>query len=295
MAHPIGSLLSGPICDRIGRRNAIMMVTIPLTLSWLMLSFAHSFFVICLGFASIGFCMGLKESPSITYVSEISEPSVRGMMSTIAVMSYNFGIFIVLGFGLIFSWRKVAMICALFPLSCLVAVMFVPESPSWLLLKDRSSDAQKSLQWLRGWASPNAISDEFQKLQNYSKTSNACNVCTKKSVSCIHPKPTFCDKIKELKRKRTLKAVSLVFSLHFFFEFCAIVIWQPYIIQVLKAFGTPINANLTTVISAGLGISASIFLICTVKTVGRRKLYLTSISIVTLCSFGLSKHLFPRF
>lgn len=50
---------------------------------------------------------------------------MRGMMSTIAVMSYNFGIFIVLGFGLMFSWRHVAFICAFFPLSCLVAVLFV--------------------------------------------------------------------------------------------------------------------------------------------------------------------------
>lgn len=71
IAHPIGSLLSGPVCDKIGRRNTIAMVTIPLTITWIMLGFARSFPVICIGFAIIGFCMGLKESPSITYVSEI--------------------------------------------------------------------------------------------------------------------------------------------------------------------------------------------------------------------------------
>lgn len=125
MAHPIGSLLSGPVCDKIGRRKAIMMVTIPLTAAWIMLGFAQSFPLICVGFTIIGFSMGLKEAPSITYVSEISEPSVRGMMSTIAVMSYNFGIFIVLGLGLALSWRQVAWICAIFPFSCLMAVLFV--------------------------------------------------------------------------------------------------------------------------------------------------------------------------
>lgn len=214
---------------------------------------------------------------------------MRGMMSTIAVMSYNFGIFIVLGFGLTFSWRQVAWICAMFPFSCLIAVLFVPESPSWLLLKDRTADAQKSLRWLRGWVSPQTIHDEFTKLQNYSDISKSCIPCSKKAVKCPHPRPTFCDKIKELKRKRTLKPFLLVTCLHFFFEFCGIIVWQPYIIQVIKAFGIPLNANLTTVISAGLGISASAFLISTVKTLGRRRLYLTSISIVTLCSFGLSQ------
>lgn len=136
---------------------------------------------------------------------------------------------------------------------------------------------------------PETIHKEFTDLQHYSNVSSACVPCTKSSIKCCHPKPTICDKIKEIRRKRALKPIFLIFCLHFFLEFCAIVVWQPYIIQVLKAFGTPINANLTTVISAGLGISASIFLISTVKTVGRRRLYLTSISIVTICSFGLSK------
>lgn len=71
IAHPIGSLLSGPVCDKIGRRNAILLVTIPLTITWILLGFARSFSVICIGFAVMGFCMGLKESASITYVSEI--------------------------------------------------------------------------------------------------------------------------------------------------------------------------------------------------------------------------------
>lgn len=71
IAHPIGSLVSGPICDKIGRRKAIMTVTIPLTIAWIMLGFAYSFPIICVGFATIGFIMGIKEAPSITYVSEI--------------------------------------------------------------------------------------------------------------------------------------------------------------------------------------------------------------------------------
>lgn len=164
----------------------------------------------------------------------------------------------------------------------------MPESPSWLLSKNRTDDAQKSLQWLRGWVSPQKIHNEFTELQNYSRLSSACIACVKQSIKCEHPKLTFLDKINEIKRKRTLKPIILVFALHFFYEFCGIIVWQPYIIQVLKAFGTPINANLATVISAALGISASIFLLSTVKTLGRRKLYLTSTFLVMLCSFGLS-------
>lgn len=156
-------------------------------------------------------------------------------------------------------------------------------------MKDRPKDAEKSLQWLRGWTTPQTIHNEFSELQNYSHTSNSCLACSKQSVQCDHAKPTFWDKIKELKRKRTMKPMILVFCLYFVLEFCIVTVWQPYIIQVLKAFGTPINANLATVVSACFGISACFVLISTVKKFGRRRLYLTSSLIVTICTLGLSE------
>lgn len=65
IAHPIGSLISGPVCEKIGRRKAIMMVTIPLIISWVTLYYSQSFPIICLGFLLLGFCFGLKESPTL--------------------------------------------------------------------------------------------------------------------------------------------------------------------------------------------------------------------------------------
>lgn len=60
-----------------------------------------------------------------SYVSEISEPSIRGAMITMALLSHQAGFLVVFGFGMLFSWRKVALICALFPFSCFVTVLFV--------------------------------------------------------------------------------------------------------------------------------------------------------------------------
>lgn len=125
IAQPIGALLSGPLSDRIGRRKTLLLLTIPLTITWIVLGFAQSFPLICIGFTLIGFCMGLKETPAITYVSEISEPSVRGAMITMALLSHQTGFLVVFGFGMLFSWRQVALICALFPFSCFVTVLFV--------------------------------------------------------------------------------------------------------------------------------------------------------------------------
>lgn len=93
----------------------------------------------------------------------------------------------------------------------------------------------------------------------------------------------------ELKRARTLKPCVLIFCLQIFSEFSIFVIWQPYIIQVLNAFGTPINASWMTVLSGVVGIVAALFLISTVKTLGRRIIYLTSNILITICTFALSQ------
>lgn len=131
ITQPIGAVISGPICDKFGRRKMILVSTVPLTLAWILLGFSQSFPLICTGFAVIGFCMGLKESPTLTFVSEISEPSIRGALSTAGLFTHQTGFLIVFGLGLVFSWRQIALICALFPIFCFVSVLFVSWS-TWI-------------------------------------------------------------------------------------------------------------------------------------------------------------------
>lgn len=126
-------------------------------------------------------------------------------------------------------------------------------------------------------------------MQRYCIESTACLTCAKQSIKCDHPKSTLLDKIKELKRKRTLKPISIVFLLYLFFETCIITVLQPYIILVLKAYGMQINANKVTVLIAITSMLSSIFLITTVQKLGRRPLYFTSTGIVAMCSIALSK------
>lgn len=55
----------------------------------------------------------------------ISEPAYRSIMMTFTIIAYNCGIFIILTLGMVFSWRQVSLICALFPFCALIAVVFV--------------------------------------------------------------------------------------------------------------------------------------------------------------------------
>lgn len=171
----------------------------------------------------------------------------------------------------------------------------MPETPSWLLTQNRITEAEKSLQWLRGWVTPQTVHDELIELQNYANESNACAACVKQSIKCSHEKPSVWNKLMEFKRKRTIKPFLLVGLLYFFVEASPMIAIQPYVILVLKAYGTPINANSVTVLLAVISIVSTSFLTLTIQAVGKRRIYLISIVTITLCSFGLSEWLSSLF
>lgn len=123
----------------------------------------------------------------------------------------------------------------------------IPETPLWLLSKDRETDALKSLQWLRGWVSPKAVENEFNGLVRYNEVSKSCAKCVKAELKCTHPPPTIREQFKELLRKRNLKPFFLLSFAFFIAQFNGMFAMRPYIVQILKAYGIPVSPNWGTV------------------------------------------------
>lgn len=113
----------------------------------------------------------------------------------------------------------------------------VPETPSWLMSKNRPDDARKALQWLRGWVSPKAVEKEFQELQRYNETCNSCSECEKLKVKCSHPPPSTLKKLKDLKRTRNMKPFLLVLLIFTFTQFTGLPPMRPYLVLILKGKG----------------------------------------------------------
>lgn len=158
-----------------------------------------------------------------------------------------------------------------------------------MLSKNRTEDARKSLQWLRGWVSPKAVEKEFAEVQRYSEFSKACSDCVKLNEKCPHPPPTALQKLKELTRKRTLKPFTVMLVVYFFTHFSGMHAMRPYIVLVLKAYGTPISANYATVVLGLTGILGTTICVVTVKFFGKRRLYLISLACVGVMATFLSK------
>lgn len=168
------------------------------------------------------------------------------------------------------SCRQVMLIAAVMPIVIFILLFFVslvahwirksfhwcpfrsqqiPESPHWLLSRHRATEAEKSLQWLRGWVSPAAIQEEFKALQRYHKQSSACIACVKQGLVCPHPPSTFIEQCRDLMRKRVLKPALLLLLLSIFSQMGGMSSMRPYLVLIFQAYGVPLDANWASVSS----------------------------------------------
>lgn len=103
-------------------------------------------------------------SQVLTYVAEVTEPKYRGMLTATGTTCVVIGILVQFVLGSFLKWRTIALICSVLPVLTIFALFFVPESPYWLLTKNRANEARKSLAWLRGWVKPHQVDDEFGEI-----------------------------------------------------------------------------------------------------------------------------------
>lgn len=72
ICQPIGSILSGVIVEKLGRKRAMMVVNLPHIAAWLLLYFATNLEMVFIANLLLGLGVGFMEAPVITYVGEIS-------------------------------------------------------------------------------------------------------------------------------------------------------------------------------------------------------------------------------
>lgn len=106
------------------------------------------------------------------------------------------------GAGVSVFW--LSLICAVIPLIFGVVFLFMPESPTYLVIKDRSQDAAKALQWLRGKNYDS--SEEIAELQNEEEERKSHNLSLREAFS----------------RRATIRAMIISFGLMFFQQLCGI-------------------------------------------------------------------------
>ncbi|XP_076748724.1 facilitated trehalose transporter Tret1-2 homolog [Xylocopa sonorina] len=150
LATPVGSLVSGPLLDTIGRRGALQFSGVPLFAGWILIGFANNIPCLLVGRVILGFAVGIMAVPSQVLLGEMSDPKLRGFLASNPLSFYCLGVLIIYALGASFTWHIVAFSSAILPIIALIALVLIPESPIWLVKRKKLEKARKALLWLRG-------------------------------------------------------------------------------------------------------------------------------------------------
>ena len=262
----LGGLLSG-IVLRYGRRNTLLLVSIPFSSSWLLTVFASSVeMIFCTAFLA-GFCSGIVSIVSQVYISEVASPHLRGRMSSCLKVSGHLGLLSSFLLGAWLDWRSLALVCSLPPLLLLGALYSVPETPSYLVYSGRMRQAEHSLQWLRG--NMVDVSSELSTIQ--------LNIHNAR-IEQVNCRSVFLPKL--------VKPIIITCTVMFFNRFSGVVAFNFYAVTIFSQVFVSISPHYGAVISAVVQMISSFLSGVLCDKIGRRPLLITSSLIMTLALTG---------
>lgn len=103
----------------------MLLVNIPFIVGWFMLYNATTVTEVFVAHSLLGLGVGLMESPIITYIGEICEPTMRGVMIAYSALSGTFGTLFVYSLNTLMPWRTLALVCMFVPIVAIIALLFV--------------------------------------------------------------------------------------------------------------------------------------------------------------------------
>ncbi|SFD46210.1 MFS transporter, SP family, arabinose:H+ symporter [Chitinophaga sp. CF118] len=148
-----GVVFASDLSDRLGRKKSMFLSALFFLLAALGCTFLPDFSLLIIARITGGLAVGIASSVVPLYLSEIAPDNKRGRMVTFYQLAITIGIFCAYlsnslllkldSSGLINVWRIMFGVGMLPAILFLLGLMFIPESPRWLMQKDEKTPAKQ--------------------------------------------------------------------------------------------------------------------------------------------------------
>ena len=140
----------GALSGILGRRKAVLLFAPLVSVGWILIGAAQNRMMLFLGRFLISTAVQLHHNSVTVYISESSHPDMRSNLVILPALFLGIGTLLVWIITPLVSWRITAYLMAV-PCIILAVMMYtLPESPYWLIEKEKNGMAEKALQYYRG-------------------------------------------------------------------------------------------------------------------------------------------------
>ncbi|KAB1213331.1 Inositol transporter 1 [Morella rubra] len=270
----IGAATGGWINDAFGRKKATLIADIVFTFGSIVMAAAPNPYVLILGRLLVGLGVGVASVTAPVYIAEASPSEIRGGLVSTNVLMITGGQFLSYLVNLAFTevpgtWRWMLGVSGVPAVIQFFLMLFMPESPRWLFMKN---DREKAISVLSKIYDIARLEDEIEYLAAQSEEEH-------QKRSKVRYLDVF--KTKEI-RLAFLAGAGLqrVMTVQAFQQFTGINTVMYYSATIVQMAGFESNqlALLLSLIVAALNAAGTILGIYLIDSVGRTKLALTSLS-----------------
>jgi SP family galactose:H+ symporter-like MFS transporter len=150
----VGAVAAGWLSAHLGRKRSLVLGAVLFVAGSLLSGLAWSPETLIAARVVLGVAIGLASFTAPLYLAEVAPEYIRGAMISTYQLMITIGILVAFLSDTAFSysgaWRWMLGVIAIPGLVFLLGVLFLPDSPRWLLMRGRRQEAQDVLLRLRG-------------------------------------------------------------------------------------------------------------------------------------------------
>ncbi|CAG9828616.1 unnamed protein product [Diabrotica balteata] len=258
----IGSIFAGTIADIVGRKSVMLYAAITVIMCSLTISASKDIYVYIVARCIIFVCFSTALVLVPLYLTEVCEDHNRAKFGCLMGVSLPAGHLYSYVAGARTNIPVYTLLCAAPLVLFLIAVLlFVPETPVYLIAKGKIKIALKVLEKLRRNKQPQEIERDFEKIND--------NYKTKRKIGTVSA-------LALLKSKIYRKAIILAILPLWVQHLSGVTVIMQFMVPIFDEAGTNLSGTTVSMIAGTIKIIMFIITALFVEKTGRRPLLLLS-------------------
>ncbi|XP_006562375.2 facilitated trehalose transporter Tret1-2 homolog isoform X2 [Apis mellifera] len=269
-----GPFLGACLADRFGPKRCLLISSGFFIVGWLLVLLANTVSVLYVARVILGIGVGISYTTNPMYVSEVADINIRGALGTLIAVNVFTGSLMTCSIGPWVSYKILATILLVIPVLFIASFIWFPESPHFLAVRGRKTEASQSIAFFKGIRDPNEVKKELSLILRGLSRNDSFQSNTSQNIEIITY--TWLAKLRFLLLPNNMKALCIVVSLIAAQQLSGNFSTIQYLDVLFRKAAISIDSNVATIIVLAVGLISGSLATITVEVAGRRSLLMIS-------------------